>query len=601
MKQFFKYMFATVAGIFLSIFLFLLLLAVIVGGIISSSSDEKYAKVEDNSILHITFENEIQDRSSNNPFENFDFNKFESRNPFGLNDILNNIEKAETDEKIRGIFIDLTRLKASMATTEEIRNALLEFKKSGKFILSYSESYGQNEYYLSSVADRMYLHPAGDMEVKGLSAQVSFFKEAMEKLDVDMQVIRHGKFKSAVEPFLRNDMSEANKQQLGLLINTIWDARVEKVAENRKISIESINNLADSLLINTAEDALKYRFVDSLKYEDEVMQELMALTDTEKEEDLKFMLLEKYTKAKGSNKKEDEEKDDDKSGSFSKDRIAVVYASGEIRSGESSVGVMGSETVAKAIRKARQDENVKGIVLRVNSPGGSALASDVIWREVVLAKAEKPIVVSMGDLAASGGYYISCAADRIFAQTSTITGSIGVFGLIPNMQGLFENNLGIHFDGVNTNTYADGLTVMRPMKAREREALQETVESIYEDFTSKVAQGRNIPQAEVDSIGQGRVWSGKDAIKIGLVDELGGLENAIESVAAMAEIEDYKIKELPEQEDPLEKLLKEFTGEAQSRWMSNEFGVGYKYYQKVKSISESRDIYMRIPMEIELY
>ena len=598
MKQFFKYMFATIAGIVVTGILAVLIIIGIVGSIVASGSDEEYTKVEDSSILHITFENEIQDRSSDNPFENFDFNKFESRNPSGLNDILNNIEKAKADDKIKGIYIDLTQLKASMATVEEIRNALVEFKESEKFIISYSESYGQSEYYLSSVADKIYLHPAGDMEVKGLSAQVTFFKEALEKLDIDMQVIRHGKFKSAVEPFLRNDMSEENKDQMSLLINTIWESRTEKVAQSRNITIEEINKIADSLLINTAEDALQYKFVDALKYEDEVRNELMTLTDKEKEEDLEFMPLEKYTKAKGAIKEED---DEDKEVGSSRSRIAVVYASGEIRSGENEPGVMGSETIAKAIRDARQDEYVKAIVLRVNSPGGSALASDVIWREVVLAKEVKPVVVSMGDLAASGGYYISCAADKIYAQNSTITGSIGVFGLIPNMEGLFENKLGIHFDGVKTNAYADGLSVMRPMKAREREAIQKSVEHIYDEFTSKVAEGRNMSQAMVDSIGQGRVWTGKDAISIGLVDEIGGLEDAIEGVAAMAELEDYQVKEYPEQEDPFQKLLKEFTGEAKASWVKEEFGSSYKYYQQIKNITESNDILMRMPEEIEIY
>lgn len=598
MKQFFKFMFATIAGIFVTFFLLILIFVGIIGSIISAGSEEQYTKVEDNSILHITFENEIQDRDSDNPFENFDFNKFESRNPLGLNHILNNIEKAKADEDIKGIFIELTHLKASMATTEEIRNALLDFKESGKFIISYSESYGQNEYYLSSVADKIYLHPAGELELKGLSAQVLFFKDALDKLDIDMQIIRHGKFKSAVEPFLRNDMSEANEKQLSLLIQSIWNNRIGNIAGSRNISKESINRIADSLLVNTADDALKYHLVDSLKYEDEVSSELMALTETEKVEDLNFMLLEKYTKAKGA---VSEDEDKDKEVRSSKNRIAVVYATGEIRSGENSPGVMGSKSIAEALRKARLDENVKGIVLRVNSPGGSALASDVIWREVVLAKVEKPLVVSMGDLAASGGYYIACAADKIYAQNSTITGSIGVFGIIPNLEGLFENKLGIHLDRVNTNTYSDGLSGMRPMKAREREALQEVVEHIYSDFTAKVAEGRNMTQAAVDSIGQGRVWSGIDAIGIGLVDEIGGLDAAIEGVAALAELEEYKIKELPEQEDPFEKLLKEFTSEAKMQWISNEFGSSYKYFQKVKEISESNDIYMRMPVEIELY
>lgn len=598
MRQFLKYTFATVLGIFLTFILFAILVVGVVGSIISASSEDESVKVKENSILHITLENEIRDRASNNPFENFDLNTFESRSPIGLNDILNNLEKAASDKNIKGIFLDLEGLKANMATTEEIRKALLKFKESGKFIISYAENYRQREYYLASVADKVYLNPSGIMEWKGLSAEVLFMKEAMEKLDIEMQVIRHGKFKSAVEPFLLDSMSQANEEQLSLFIHTIWENMVNNVSGVRNIPVEQLNSIADDLLVRTADDALEYKLVDSLKFQDEVTSELMAYTNVGKEEDLNLVLLRKYTKAKGAISEND---DSDKEVKFSRDRIAVVYASGEITSGESTLETMGSETISEAIKKARLDENVKAIVLRVNSPGGSALASDVMWREVVLAKEVKPVYVSMGDLAASGGYYIACAADKIYAQPNTITGSIGVFGLIPNFQGLMENKLGLHIDRVKTNKFSDGLSVTRPMSAREREAVQEGVEAIYSDFIAKVAEGRNMTIQKVDSIGQGRIWSGEDALRIGLIDEIGGLEKAVEDIAASINLEEYRVKEYPEQKDPFEELLKAFTGEARATILRAELKHQYKYYQAIQKWTNTDDVYMmRMPFEVEV-
>lgn len=598
MRQFLKYTFATVLGIFLTFILFAILVVGVVGSIISASSEDESVKVKENSILHITLENEIRDRASNNPFENFDLNTFESRSPIGLNDILNNLEKAASDKNIKGIFLDLEGLKANMATTEEIRKALLKFKESGKFIISYAENYRQREYYLASVADKVYLNPSGIMEWKGLSAEVLFMKEAMEKLDIEMQVIRHGKFKSAVEPFLLDSMSQANEEQLSLFIHTIWENIVNNVSGVRNIPVEQLNSIADDLLVRTADDALEYKLVDSLKFQDEVTSELMAYTNVGKEEDLNLVLLRKYTKAKGAISEND---DSDKEVKFSRDRIAVVYASGEITSGESTLETMGSETISEAIKKARLDENVKAIVLRVNSPGGSALASDVMWREVVLAKEVKPVYVSMGDLAASGGYYIACAADKIYAQPNTITGSIGVFGLIPNFQGLMENKLGLHIDRVKTNKFSDGLSVTRPMSAREREAVQEGVEAIYSDFIAKVAEGRNMTIQKVDSIGQGRIWSGEDALRIGLIDEIGGLEKAVEDIAASINLEEYRVKEYPEQKDPFEELLKAFTGEARATILRAELKHQYKYYQAIQKWTNTDDVYMmRMPFEVEV-
>lgn len=579
-------------GFSLTIFLVVVFFIVSISALISSAEDNDAPKIAQNSILHIQFENAIQDRPSNNPFENIDFNTLENKTPLSLKNILDNIKKAKSNENIKGIYLDISSLQANMASVEEIRNELIDFKESGKFIVSYSENFGQSEYYLSSVADEIYLNPAGEMTFKGLSAQVMFFKDMLGRLEIDMQVIRHGKFKSAIEPFIREDMSEANREQVSTLVNTLWNHMTKQISEARSISVEQLNTIADELLIRSAKDAKQYKLVDELKYEDEVLTALRVKVGIEEDKKLNTIALKKLNKVKITANQ------DSKIKLNSKNKVAVIFAEGEIVSGTSREGVMGSETVAKAIKQARQDEKVKAIVLRVNSPGGSALASDVMWREVILAKAEKPVIVSMGGVAASGGYYISCAADKIFAEASTITGSIGVFGLIPNMKGMFNNKLGINIDRVNTNDYSDGLTPFRPLEIKEREALKSMIEEIYSDFTQKVADGRGMTQAEVDSIGQGRVWTGLNAKEIGLVDEIGGLEDAIAAAVEAAELEDYRINELPEQEDPIEKMMKEFSNEVRLQILGEDIGKAEHYYRNIKSVISTRGVYTRLPVDI---
>jgi len=592
MKQFFKFMFASMLGFGLTIFVVVVFFIASISALIAGAEDKESPKVAENSVLHIQFENAIQDRPSNNPFENIDFNTLENKTPLSLKNILDNIQKAKADENIKGIYLDISSLQANMASIEEIRNELINFKESGKFIVSYSENFGQGEYYLSSVADEIYLNPAGEMTFKGLSAQVMFFKDMLGRLDIDMQVIRHGKFKSAIEPFIREDMSEANREQVSTLVNTLWNHMTQQIAEARGITVEELNTIADGLLIRNAQDAKQYKLIDDLLYEDEVLAALKEKSGIEESQALKTIALKKLNRVK------DSKMEDSKIKINSKNRVAVIFAEGEIVSGESRDGVMGSETIAKALKQARQDDKIKAIVLRVNSPGGSALASDVMWREVVLAKAEKPVIVSMGGVAASGGYYISCAADKIFAETSTITGSIGVFGLIPNMKGMFNNKLGINIDRVNTNTFSDGLTPFRPLELKEREALKDMIEAIYSDFTQKVADGRGMTQADVDSIGQGRVWTGINAKEIGLVDEIGGLNDAIAYAVATAELEDYRLEEMPEREDPFEKMMKEFSNEVKLQILGEDIGKAEHYYRNIKSVIGTRGVYTRLPVDI---
>lgn len=595
MKQFFKFMFASMLGFILTIVVAIIFFISMITAIVSSSTKDKEPVIANNTILHIQLENAIKDQPSNNPFNNIDFNTFEDKTPLGLYNILQNIQKAKNDSRIKGIYLDVPRLQANMASVEEIRKALIDFKSSGKFIVSYSENYGQLEYYLASVADEIYLNPAGEMTFKGLSAQVMFFKDMLNRLEIDMQVVRHGKFKSAIEPFIREDMSAANREQTATLVNSIWNHIVSNISTERGVSTEKLNEIADGLLIRNANDGKNYKLVDDIKYEDEVIAILKTKIEQDNNDALNTVALNKLNKAK---RVKSENEDGDKEKINSKNRIALIYAEGEIVSGESRDGVMGSETIANAIKEAREDDKVKAIVLRVNSPGGSALASDVMWREVKLAKAIKPVIVSMGGVAASGGYYIACAADKIYAESSTITGSIGVFGLIPNMKKMFNNKLGINMDVVNTNEYADGLSPFRPMKEVEYNAVQEMIEVIYDDFTQKVADGRGMTQANVDSVGQGRVWTGINAKEIGLVDEIGGLKEAIAEAVSVAEVEDYRLKILPEQEEPFAKLMKEFSADVRAEIFGQEIGRAERYYHNIKQVVNSNGIYTRIPVEI---
>ncbi len=478
-----------------------------------------------------------------------------------------------------------------MASLEEIRKALVDFKGSGKWIISYSELYTQGSYYLASASDKVFLNPAGLVEHRGLSTELMFFKKMLEKLDVEMQIIRHGKFKSAVEPYILEKMSDSNREQIELILNTAWSSMTNDVSKSRNVTVEHLNEVADEMKIQDAKSAKEFGLVDDAKYKDEILAELVNRLGAKDIDDINYITLGKYSSSVANKAKMNK----------SKNQIAVVYASGEIVSGESKNEQMGSETISQAIREARLDKNVKAIVLRVNSPGGSALASDVMWREVVLAKQAKPVIVSMGDVAASGGYYISCAADKIIASEKTITGSIGVFGVIPNAEGLFTNKFGITFDRAKTNKHSDIMTIFRPLTGDEKDIIQIGVEKIYDDFIGKVAEGRGMTKEQVDSIGQGRVWTGADALKIGLVDEIGGLEKAIDVAKDMAKLKNFKVVNYPKRKDPFEQLLEGLTQNVETKILTTTLGEDFRYYQKINSIKEQSGIMARMPFEIEVH
>jgi protease-4 len=586
MKQFFGAFFGSILGLLITgIIVTLIVVASVMNAFKDSMDGDKTYTSKENTVLRLNLNGEIKERGVKNPFGNLDLGPLMPKAGVGLNDILANLKKAKADKDIKGIYLEISEPVAGFATLEEIRNALLDFKSSGKFVYAYSEVYSQKAYYLASIASKLFLNPQGALEIKGLSAQMLFFKNMLEKLNVEVQIFRHGKFKSAIEPFMLDKMSEANRAQVETYLGSLWNHMIAGISKSRAITVNEINEMANDLLIRTPEDAVKYKLIDELKYEDEVFSNIKKTINLSENDKISFVTLDKYTHAPDVVVK-------------SKNKVAIIYAVGEIVSGEGDDKKIGSVEIAKAIKDARLDTSIKAIVFRVNSPGGSALASDVIWRETILAQKAKPFVVSMGDVAASGGYYISCAADRIFAEPNTITGSIGVFGMIPNAQKALSEKLGITVDTVNTNKHSDVGTILRGASGIEYDYIQQSVERIYDVFITKVAQGRHTQKNNIDSIGQGRVWSGADALKIHLVDELGGISNAIAYAVKMAKLPNYKLIELPIQKDPLQELLGNGKEEMETRAMKTNLGEQYIYIKQLKNVLQLKGIQARLPYEM---
>ncbi|MBS1938438.1 MAG: signal peptide peptidase SppA [Bacteroidetes bacterium] len=603
MRQFFKFMFASMLGtLLLSVLMFILFIGFIAALGSAFSLEGKAPSVPASTVLRIALDQEVLDRGPNDPF-NLDFAPFKMSSKLGLDDILNNLEKAKRDDRIRGIFLDLGVVNAGFTTVKEIRDKLLDFKaESGKPVVAFADVYTQKSYYLASAADAVYLVPQGDLDLRGLRSEMMFYAGLFEKLDVQVQFIRgsDNKFKSFGEAFTRKDMSPASKLQTTALLTGIWSNYIAQVGEARHMDTTKLNAIAAGLLVRKAEDAVSQGLVDSLAYRDQVLASIKQRMGLDTGKDIEFMELGKYTKAYVA------KAGPGGSSSWKQPKVAVVYAQGDIIDGESTDGSIGGATISAAIRQARKDTAVKAIVLRVNSPGGSGLASDVIWREVVLAKAEKPVVVSMGDVAASGGYYISCAADKIFAEPTTITGSIGVFGMIPNMKGFFNNKLGLTFDGVETHKYAGMMTVTRPLTEEEKGIIQGFIDNFYHTFTQRVADGRKLAVAQVDSIGQGRVWTGASAQRIGLVDEMGGLQAATAEAARMAGLEPggYRTVGFPEQKDFFEQLRSSLDAQARTWVAKQAFGEDAEMlhrFEQVRQVRNMAGIQARMPFAMEVY
>jgi protease-4 len=590
MKQFFKFFLAALLGglatfAVISFFMF----AFIAGMAAIAGSGDSKVKIKENTVLLIDLDGPVVERTTNDPFAEALNAMKNIPSAIGLNTILKDIRKAKKDKNIKGIYIEPGMIDAGFATLEEIRDALIDFKESGKFIISFAPVYTQRAYYLASVADSIYLNPGGMLEFKGLFAQRMFYKGTLEKLGIDMQVVKHGKFKSAVEPFIRDNMSDPAKLQTEKYINSIWGHLLDKIAEQRDLSRDTLMALADEMLMFRDQQLLvDAGLIDGLKYKDEVISDLKKLTETDEEDDVRAVSLKKYAKVYVPSGKK----------GFAKDKIALIYAQGDI-DGFTQDGI-DSEKLSKTIRKARRDSSIKAIVLRVNSPGGSALGSEVIWREVKLAKEVKPVIVSMGDLAASGGYYISCAADKIIAQPVTITGSIGIFGLIPNTEGLMKK-IGLSFDGVKTNKFADMPSTVRPFTKQEKELMQGYIELGYKTFITRCADGRNTTTDKIDEIGQGRVWSGEDAVAINLVDTLGNINDAIETAKQMAGLDNYRIVELPKETDPFEQLIKDLMGDVRMSIGKSIMGEDYKLLRTLRNLTEGYQIQARLPFDVEIH
>lgn len=583
MKEFFKYLLATILGVILvNIIVFILFFSVFA----FLGSVEKPKPIKPNSILHLKLDYEIPERTDENPFKSLSSLDFKTKKKLGLNEILFNIKKATEDSNIKAIYLNVSTMSAGLATIEEIRQALIHFKKeSKKPIYAYADYYSQLNYYLCSVADKIYLNPQGVVEIKGLTSQIMFLKNALEKLGVEPILIKHGKFKSAGEMFVLDKMSPENKEQTLTYVKTIWDYMLSEISIQRQISVEELNLIADSLKSDNAENSLKLKLVDKLIYFDEFLNELKTISKAEKIKDISLVDLEKYSKVPS------------KFEAGKKDKIAIIYAVGQIDLGDNDEDKIGSDETARLIRKARENKNVKAVVLRVNSPGGSALASEVIWREILLTKKEKPVIVSMGDVAASGGYYIACPADVIIANPTTITGSIGVFGILWNTQKFLNDKIGITIDGVETNLHSSIGTITRTIKPYEQQVIQKNVDHIYEVFCTRVSDGRQMPKQKVDSIGQGRVWSGISAKQIGLIDEFGGLEKAIEIAKEKAGIKGKaRIIEYPEKLPFVEQLIKDMQKGVKSKALVNQ--QFYSMFKYLSGIQSMQGIQARMPFWI---
>lgn len=580
MKQFLKFTLATIVGVFLASILSTLIFFGIAGALAGSS--EKVTEVSENSVYQLELKGTLVDRSQDDPFSGAFAEAFgqEEQKVLGLDDVLANIRKAKNNENIKGIYLKGGELMGGYASMKEIRDALADFKKSGKFIVAYADNYLQKNYYLATVADKVLINPQGMLELKGLSAELMFFKNTLDKLGIEMQVVKVGTYKSAVEPYINTKMSDANREQVNVFMGSIWKNMVGEISKSRKISPAQLNAYADEMMMfQPTEKSKQYHLVDSLVYADEVDSIIGKYVADFKVVDHNDMC----------NVSEDEK--------YEKDKVGVIYAIGGIDGGDSE-GIS-SDDLVETINDVAKDSTVKAVVFRVSSPGGSAYGSEQIWRALSQLKAKKPLVVSMGDYAASGGYYISCMADKIVAQPNTITGSIGIFGLIPNIEGL-NNKLGFTYDGVKTNKMGDAISVNRKFTPEERDLMQGYVNRGYELFVKRCADGRKKTTDQIKAIAEGRVWTGEDALKIGLVDKIGGMDVAMKLAVEKAKLGAYMVKEFPVKEDFLTKLMKDFDTSVETRILKSQLGEDYKLLKKVQELKQINGIQARMPFEFDL-
>jgi protease IV len=587
--SFFKNVFATIVGLFLFILLsFFFLIGL--GALIGSGDDE--VKTKDNSVIQLDLAK-----------INFDYaGKYESDSPFsnlligkdkvGFIEVLNAIDAAKKDNKIKGITIVNSQSNLGLAQCKELRDKLEDFKKSKKFVMAYATIFSQKEYYISSVADAIYLNPSGEMDFKGLGTEMLFYKNFQDQTGLKMEIIRNGKFKSAVEPFLAQEISKENREQVTSLLQSIWNSMVTDISKNRNVSVAQLNSIAESLLARTPQMALAQKLVDEVAYEDEFNNAIKSKLKVTKEDDIESISITDYVSS-SSIKSEDYTKDD---------IIAVIYAQGDISGGEGDVDYIGEGSINRSLKEAREDDNVKAVVLRVDSPGGSALVSDLIWREIELTKKVKPVVVSMGNLAASGGYYIACNANTIFAEPTTITGSIGVFGMLPNVHG-FATKYGVNAEQIQTHKNAIGYSIFEPISEEYKAFASEGVDRVYKTFINRVAVGRKMTIDQVDAIAQGRIWTGTDAIKNGLVDKLGNLDAAIAHAAILGKSKSFRTENYPEYNKDFDEIFEAFAGasiyKSRETMMKEELGEeNYNLLKKAKLMQNRKGIQMLLPFDL---
>lgn len=580
---------ATVIGLF--VFWMIFFFGIIIIGAIAGGNED-IVTIEENSVIELDLSQVTLDYAGKTSYK--DFNYFEADHD-GVTDILNAIEAAKNDDKIKGISILNNQSQLGLAQMKSVRDKLEEFKKTGKFVYAYANYYSQDEYYLNSVANKVYLNPVGEVDFKGLSTEVLYLKELQEKSGVKFEVIRHGKYKSAVEPFLAQEMSPENREQMTVLLQSIWNTIVADIAKSRKLTVAQLDAIANTLGARTPELALANKLVDQVAYEDEYHNAIRNILKVDKKEKYNTISITDYAKTAALTV-DDYSKDD---------IIAVIYAQGEIMGGEGDVNVIGEGSIKRSLEEARNDDDVKSIVLRVDSPGGNALTSELIWREIEITKKVKPVVVSMGNYAASGGYYIAANANRIFAEPNTITGSIGVFGMLPNMNQL-SKNIGINAEQVKTHTNASGYSIFEPMDENFKGYVLESIEKTYATFLKRVAKGRNMSTAQVDAMAQGRVWTGMDAKKLGLVDEIGGLEAAIKYAAKLGKTTSYRTENFPEYEKNFEDFLSNFTGiaalQTREQLLKEQLGEeGFQMLEQIKRVKSRKGIQAMMPYEISIH
>ncbi|MEG0915776.1 MAG: signal peptide peptidase SppA [Myroides sp.] len=588
--NFIKNVLATFVGIILFCMMSFFLL-LIIGVVASAGSSSSGKSTKSNSIIKLDLENVSNDYGGSVYIEDFDYKE---TNNDGLINVLQAIDYAKTDDKIKGISIENNATGLGSTQRKAIVDKLAEFKKTGKFVVAYADYYSQGEYYLASVADTVYMNPMGSIDFKGLASEVLYMKDLQEKTGIHMEVIRHGKYKSAVEPFLQQTMSDENREQLTVLLNSIWESYVGDISKNRKISVETLNNIATNLDARNANLALQNKLIDKIAYIDQYQNGIKKALDIKYDDDINEIDILDYVNDVNLNIKK----------VSAKDQIAVIFAQGEIQGGEGNVNTIGEGSINRALKEARKNDKIKAVVLRVNSPGGSALTSDIIWREIELTKKVKPVIVSMGDVAASGGYYIACNANKIFAEPGTITGSIGVFGMVPNFKKVADK-FGVNAEAVKTHENATGYSVFEEISPKYKQTLTESIEIIYDTFISRVAAGRKMDKAKVDEMAQGRVWTGTMAKQLGLVDELGSLDDAIAYAAKLVKTDDYKVSLYPEYEVELADLFRKFLGMSVSSVkedaIKSEIGTeNYELLQRMNYLKQSKGVQAMMPYHLNI-